>query len=93
MDEFRDAHFVRQLIKSLALYYLRTGIGEEAFALIREMTEDDVADTRSKNGIAEKFQTFVVHYVSVVVPQSHTLMQQGTFVILYPVWEISCYRV
>ena len=75
------------------MHEFRARIGQKSLALAWEMAIDNVADNRLENGIAEKFEPFVIDGLSFVVALRRTAVEKGRFVIVDMVWVEAQYLV
>ena len=82
LDEFGESHLLSQFSQGFTAHQLRTGIGEEALALVFEMLEYNMSHHGIEQGIAQELKSFVVQGASLVVSLSATLMGQRNLIIL-----------
>ena len=81
--QFVQSDVYGQLVQCFALYDFGAGIGQETFAFPFEMTVDDVAYDGVEDGVAEKFQPFVVQGTAFFGTQGGGFVQQCLLVNLY----------
>lgn len=80
-NELLNAHLVCQPSERFALYNLRSGIGEESFPLSREVAVDDIAHYGVENGVAEEFQSLIVHGLAFSILAGNALVHERQFII------------
>ena len=79
--ELVDAHFLRQSVECFALHEFGACIGEEALAFARKVAVDDVAHGSVENGVAQKFQSFVVHRLALGVALEHAFVHECQLIV------------
>ena len=78
--ELVDAHLLCQTVECFALHEFGACVGEETLALAREVAVDDIAHGSVENGIAKKFESFVVHRFALGVALEHALVHERQLV-------------
>ena len=80
-DKPVNAHLLCEFVKRVALYEFRTSICKETLAFTRKMIVNNMSYDSIKDGIAEKFESFVIHRFPFTVPTHNAFMHQSQLII------------
>lgn len=65
-DKFIQTDFYGQFVQCFTLYDFAAGVGEETFMFAFEVAEDNISYDGIQNGVAQKFQPFVINPTSLL---------------------------
>ena len=80
LHQLVQSDFHGEFVQCFALHDFGAGVGEESFATAFEMLVDDVAHDGVEDGVAQKFQTFVVDEAPFLRAHGDGFVQQGLLI-------------